>query len=117
MIESPVIQALIAKRLRAAIKEVLKGRFGAVPKDVAQGLESILNEKELTKLNVFAARCPDIKAFRERLGSARSPGRRNESASGAPSRASASSTRQADVAPVGEEQFRDPPAHNGQLVE
>jgi hypothetical protein len=67
MIESPLIQKLIAKRLQAAIIEVLKDRFGAVPKGVTQGLESILNEKKLTKLTVFAASCPDIEAFRERL--------------------------------------------------
>ena len=67
MIESPVVQRWKAESLQDAILELLKDRFGAVPRDVAKPLGKILNEKRLKKLNVLAAKCPDLDAFRAAL--------------------------------------------------
>ncbi len=67
MIESPVLQQLIAKNLHEAIEEALKARFGSVPRDVTRLLHEILHEKRLKKLNGIAAKCADIEAFREAL--------------------------------------------------
>jgi hypothetical protein len=67
MIESPVLQKLIAKTLHGAIHEALKARFGAVPRDVTRLLGEILNERKLTKLTGVAAKCADLTAFREAL--------------------------------------------------
>jgi ribosomal protein L29 len=67
MIESPLLQRLIGSKLQEAVQDVLKARFRAVPRDVARLLGDILNEKKLRKLNVFAAKCPDLEAFREAL--------------------------------------------------
>ncbi len=67
MIESPLIQELRAEAVHDVILEVLKDRFGAVPRDVRKLLRAILDEKRLKKLTVAAARCPDMEAFREAL--------------------------------------------------
>jgi hypothetical protein len=67
MIESPLLQKMIAEKLRGAIHEALKARFGAVPRDVTRLLGEVLNGRKLTKLTGIAAKCPDIDAFREAL--------------------------------------------------
>ncbi len=67
MFESPLLQKMIAERLHKAIQKVLKARFGSVPRDVARLLGEILDEERLTTLNVLAAQCPDLEAFREAL--------------------------------------------------
>jgi hypothetical protein len=67
MIESPLLQKMIAENLHEAIHEVLKARFGAVPRDVTRLLREILNEKKLKKLAGVAGKCPDLDAFREAL--------------------------------------------------
>ncbi|HTU21688.1 MAG TPA: hypothetical protein VMG10_26865 [Gemmataceae bacterium] len=67
MFESPLLQKWLAERLHEAIREVLKARFGTVPRDVNRLLREILDERKLTKLNVLAAKCPNIEAFREAL--------------------------------------------------
>jgi hypothetical protein len=67
MIESPVLQKMMAERGHNLILAVLKARFGAVPRDIAKRLRSILDEKKLTDLNILAAQCPDLQAFREAL--------------------------------------------------
>jgi hypothetical protein len=67
MIESPLLQKMIAEKLHVAIHEALKARFGAVPRDVTRLLREILNERKLTKLNGVAAKCADLEAFREAL--------------------------------------------------
>ncbi len=67
MIESPLIQELRAEVLHEAILEVLKDRFRTVPRDVIKRLRALLDEKTLVQLNVQAAKCPDVKAFREAL--------------------------------------------------
>jgi hypothetical protein len=67
MIESPLIQELRAELVHDVIVEVLKDRFGPVPRDVSKLLRAVLNEKKLKKLTVLAAKCPDLAAFREAL--------------------------------------------------
>ncbi len=46
---------------------VLKDRFGTVPRDVTRLLRAVIEEKKLRKLNVLAAKCPDLEAFRAAL--------------------------------------------------
>ncbi len=67
MIESPLLQQMMAERSHEHILEVLKARFGTVPKDVTKFLRDVLKEKKLMKLNVLAATSPDLEAFREAL--------------------------------------------------
>jgi hypothetical protein len=67
MIESPLLQKMIAEKLHDAILEALKARFGAVPREVTRLLSEVLNERKLTKLTGVAATCLDLDAFREAL--------------------------------------------------
>lgn len=67
MFESPVLQQFVAKRLHEAILDLLKDRFDTVPRNVTKPLREILDEKKLRKLNVLAAKCPDLEAFRDAL--------------------------------------------------
>ncbi len=67
MIKSPLIQELRAEVLQEVIVEILKDRFGTVPRGLVKQLNTILSEKTLKKLNLHAAKCPDLNAFRERL--------------------------------------------------
>jgi hypothetical protein len=67
MFESPVLQRFVARRFHEGILDVLKDRFGTVPQNVTKPLREIIDEKKLRKLNVLAAKCPDLKAFHEAL--------------------------------------------------
>ncbi len=67
MIESPLLQKMIAEKLHVAIREALKARFGTVPREVTRLLGEILDERQLTRLNGIAAKCADLQAFREAL--------------------------------------------------
>jgi hypothetical protein len=67
MIESPLLQKLIAEAKHKDILALLKDRFGTVPRDVTRRLQGILDEERLTNLNVLAGKCPDLPTFREAL--------------------------------------------------
>lgn len=67
MIESPLIDELIAKTRTDDILDSLESRFGSRPDDLADELRS-LREPELKALNRFAAVCPDLESFREKVG-------------------------------------------------
>ena len=75
MIESPLIQEIVAEREREAkqeakqeaILEVLQTRFGSVVADIAERLRGVRGEKKLNALLKHAVRCPDLEAFRKRL--------------------------------------------------
>ena len=67
MIESSLIQELMAERMHKAILRVLADRFGPVPQDVRELLHAIQDEQQLDDLNVWAGRCSDVDAFRDRL--------------------------------------------------
>jgi hypothetical protein len=67
MIESPLIQELMAQRDQRAILKFLETRFGAIPPEVAARLRGVLDEQKLDELIQFAAACPDLESFRVRL--------------------------------------------------
>jgi hypothetical protein len=67
MIESPLLQQMIAEARHEGILDILKDRFGTVPRDVTRHLRSILDDKKLRRLNVLAGQCPDLQTFREEL--------------------------------------------------
>jgi hypothetical protein len=67
MFESPLLTKMIAERFHKVITKVLKARFGSVPRDVTRLLRQVLDEEKLITLNVLAALCSDLEAFREAL--------------------------------------------------
>jgi hypothetical protein len=69
MIESPLIQKVIADKIQELILEALKERFGQIPRDVSRCLREIIDEKKLRKLNRIANQCTDLEAFREAITS------------------------------------------------
>jgi hypothetical protein len=64
MIESPLIQEIVAYKLRKVILDLLVSRFGAVARDVGPALQAIEDEARLEGLVVRAGMCPDLEAFR-----------------------------------------------------
>ena len=73
MIESPVLQELLAeclaKAMHRAVEGILGARFGAVPAEVSAALRSITDDNRLQRLNIEAACCQDLEAFRRELAS------------------------------------------------
>jgi hypothetical protein len=69
MIESPLIQEIVARTKQEAIMLFLEGRFGSVPVDVAMQVNEILEQERLRDLVRYAARCPDLEVFRTHLKS------------------------------------------------
>jgi hypothetical protein len=67
MIESPLIQELIAQEKQKDLRIVLEARFDAVPPEIVRHIQSISDVQLLTELVRFAVQCPDLKAFRLRL--------------------------------------------------
>ena len=68
MIESLLIQELVAERMHKDILRVLNARLGPVPPEIATALEGIQNEAKLDELVDWASRSPSLEAFRSRLG-------------------------------------------------
>ena len=99
MLESPLIDELVMEKYgdlltektreaaRAAAREtaceaghqyivtILEARFGDVPRDLAERIESIVDEKQLKGLVRTAVACPDLDAFRGAVAQSR-PGLR-----------------------------------------
>lgn len=69
MIESPLIQELLAQKTHQDIVDVLESRFGAVPPELTLALRTTMDETRLRELNRFAAVCPDLVAFQAQLAS------------------------------------------------
>jgi hypothetical protein len=69
MIESPLIQEIVARSRQEWILKLLEARFGSVPPDVALYLRAIMDEQKLEDLNIRAALCSDLQAFRNLLES------------------------------------------------
>jgi hypothetical protein len=67
MIESPLLQRMMAERSQNLILAALKERFGTVPRDVTRHLRAIIDEKKLLQLIRLVVTCPDIQAFRDAL--------------------------------------------------
>ena len=67
MIESPILQKFVAGRLHEVILDILKVRFGTIPRDVRKQLRGVLDERKLRKFNVLAATCADLQEFQDKL--------------------------------------------------
>lgn len=67
MIESPLIQELIADKLQRAIVAVLEGRYRTVPPEAASALRAVTDEQQLMELLRLAGRCSDLESFQSHL--------------------------------------------------
>jgi hypothetical protein len=71
MIESPLIQELLAENTQAtlhtAVLGILEARFGTAPLDLTQAVNAVTDQAKLRDLVKHAAVCPDLDAFRTRL--------------------------------------------------
>lgn len=83
MIESPLLDQFFKERygqqLAQEVREtarkaahrnilaVLEARFGDVPRDLAEDIESVADEDRLTDLVCRGATCPDLEAFRNEI--------------------------------------------------
>jgi hypothetical protein len=69
MIESPLIQELLAERMHRAILHLLANRFGTLPPEISSLLKAIQDDEKLDDLNIWAWRCTNLEAFQSRLTS------------------------------------------------
>ena len=67
MIESPLIQELVAEHRHKDILRFLAARFGSVPPEIATALEGVQDEAKLDDLIDWAARCHSLDEFRTHL--------------------------------------------------
>ena len=67
MIESPVLQEFLTERQRKSILLVLVERFGPAANSVVSALDSISDDEKLDELTRLAAKCPDIKTFKQEI--------------------------------------------------
>ena len=67
MIESPLIQEIVAETNHRMILTFLRARFGPVPQDVTAAVQAIQDSQRLDELAELAARCPDLQSLRMRL--------------------------------------------------
>src|SRR5262249_37143325 len=65
MIESPLIQEMVADQMREAILDELNERFQSVPVSLNNLLRAVTKQKELRALLRQATRVPSLDAFRE----------------------------------------------------
>lgn len=69
MIESILIQEIVAKGRQRDIVKVLTNRLGPVPQELIAALQTITEEAKLDELLDLALSCRDLEAFRVRLQS------------------------------------------------
>jgi hypothetical protein len=71
MIESPLIQGIVAESSQAAqvkfMIHQLKGRFGPVGPNITAGLAQIKSEEKLLRLGLHVTTCKSLEAFEDRL--------------------------------------------------
>jgi predicted transposase YdaD len=71
MLEIPFLDEIVKEKTRETAREdivtVLETRFGEVPQELVEGVESVVDEKRLKGLVRSAAACPDLAAFREAI--------------------------------------------------
>ncbi len=67
MIESPLLQRMMAQCSHDLIVEALKERFDTIPRDVTKHLRDIVDEKKLKRLMRLAVKCADVDSFRDAL--------------------------------------------------
>ncbi len=72
MIESPVLQELLTERevetRHQDLLRFLRARFGTLPEDLEAAVKVIQQSPRLEELIEWSAQCPDLNAFRGRLG-------------------------------------------------
>lgn len=68
MLEVPFLDEIVMEKAcetaRQDVVTVLEARFGEVPVDLAEEIESVDDEKQLRGLVRLAASCADLEAFR-----------------------------------------------------
>jgi len=82
MLEIPFLDEIVMEKTHATACEtarqdivtVLEARFGDVPPDLCDEIESVVDEKQLKSLVRLAASCPDPDAFRNGVTSRRNFG-------------------------------------------
>jgi len=67
MIESPLIEEIMAETRQETILDVLRGRFGEPSVEVTTLLRAVRKSDKLSELAKYAGACPDLEAFRNRL--------------------------------------------------
>ena len=69
MLEVPFLDEIVMEKTRETAQQdiitVLEARFGDVPGDVVEGIESINDKTQLRGLVRLAAACPDLTTFRD----------------------------------------------------
>ena len=72
MLEVPFFDEIVMEKacetVRQDIVTVLEARFGDVPRDLSEEIESVVDAKQLRGLVRLAASCPDLDAFRNAVG-------------------------------------------------
>ena len=72
MIESPLLDELIAEKVAERMQKVLLGvlevRLGPVPVDLVHRVKEVSNTDRLLQLTKQAAICADLESFRQDLG-------------------------------------------------
>jgi spore coat polysaccharide biosynthesis protein SpsF (cytidylyltransferase family) len=71
MLEIPFLDEIVKEKTRETARRdivtVLEARFGEVPRDVVEGVESVVDEKQLHRLVRATGDCPDLAAFRQAI--------------------------------------------------
>ena len=67
MIESPLLQEIIAETKRESLVAFLTSRFGTEAGELEADLKAIEDEDRLNELIKLAGSCRSLKAFRKRL--------------------------------------------------
>jgi hypothetical protein len=71
MLEIPFLDEIVEEKTRDAVHQnvviVLEARFGEVPQDLVEAIESVDEEKQLKDLVRLAAVCPDLASFRHAI--------------------------------------------------
>jgi hypothetical protein len=77
MIESPLIKEIVEQtdreRQRKAVEEVIRVRFGALSDSARASMAGLKDEAKLNALLGFAAICPTLEVFLERLAKETAP--------------------------------------------
>ena len=69
MIESPLLDELVAEARTADLLRYLHGRFGPLPEELQAAVRSVEDSRRLDDLITAAAECDSLDAFRARVGS------------------------------------------------
>ncbi len=67
MIESPLIEELMAQASHKRILRVLQTRMGTVPPEISLAMRTVLDDSKLDELTDLAVSCPDLATFQARL--------------------------------------------------